>query len=298
LWEVGFVCDATNKHNPIVMLEDDSALIPRPGSMGSWPSLYQCLCKIVKATSGSQPALLLSQLKPLLQSHWHANIDEQWGYLDCKGASVKTKKMKHLIQSVLTWRNQRVSKRKTTQIDDALVDELELVPSNKHNDLLLRVVSSPSEMQSPTTVSIPHFKLPEVELAGQAWADVDDIVDCADEARDRCPSLASTCPYDDPFEPPPQNKVWAWDSTPSTVCSTHTGTMCSTPMHCMQQSDPTTPMSQHSGLPFIFMLGSMTSAGSSDIWSIPTGAVQHIRTRIENAGTAAPVAPASHWSWK
>merc|ERR1712166_968595 len=98
----------------------------------------------VKPRDAEQPSLLLSQLKPLLQSHWHSNIDEQWGYLDSKGTSVKTKKMKHLIQSILNWRNQRVGwslKNKFTQIDEALVDELELVPSSKHNDLLLRLVA-------------------------------------------------------------------------------------------------------------------------------------------------------------
>jgi len=295
LWDVARICDVSNDSDPRVALEDGIALMPRPGCMGSWPSLYRCLCDIVVSANsrdGEQPAILLSQLKPLLQRQWHANIDEQWGYLDSKGSSIKTKKMKHLIQSILKWRNERVcaqTNRKSSQIDEALFDELELVPSKKHNDLLLRLVAPVQLMD----VVVTHASV-DASLARcvGAWADADDA-DCVDDDYLR---MDLRSPYDDPFEPPPQKADWAsLISTPST--------MCSTPIHFIPHSGSSTPMSQQpSAFTFMpFMLCNLvSSAGSAfiDVCAIPTGTVQQLRTQIEGVGSTTPLAPASQWAWK
>jgi len=60
----------------------------------------------------------------------------------------KMKKMKHLVQAVLRWRDQRVEwtrsrGAKMTATDKVLVPHLELVASKKHNDLMLRYVPGP-----------------------------------------------------------------------------------------------------------------------------------------------------------
>lgn len=163
LWDVLRLVDAEDTDNPVVAVEDAVALGPRAGSLGTWPSLYQTLCSIVLShgtmehapdadrsrTAAPGPvahALLLSQLKPLLQLHWHANFDESGlGYLSDEGTFVRLKKMKHLVQAVLRWREQRVSWRaagttKATAVDAAVAPTLQLLASNKHNDLVLRLV--------------------------------------------------------------------------------------------------------------------------------------------------------------
>lgn len=275
----------------MLAVEDGIALIPRPGFMGSWPSLYQCLGEIVSSATSrdGEPAILLSQLKPLLQSQWHANIDEQWGYLDSNGSSVKTRKMKHLIQSVLRWRNERmclVKSGKSSQIDEALIHELELVPSTKHNDLLLRLILPTRSME---VVATSASTLPN--LCVGAWADANDNDDVNGFF-----SVDPSGPYDDPFEPPPQKGAYqAWMSTPST--------MCSTPSYFLSYSESSTPMSQQpAAYTFMpFMLCNLVSSAESafmDICAIPTGTVQHMRSQIEGAGSANPLAPASQWAWK
>mmetsp|Transcript_20060 Transcript_20060/g.36250 ORF Transcript_20060/g.36250 Transcript_20060/m.36250 type:complete len:492 (-) Transcript_20060:108-1583(-) len=161
LWDVLRVVDGEDVDNPVLAVEDGVALTPRPGSMGSWPSLYKALCEVVLSngstevnqtaeadasggTAGPTYALLLSQLKQLLQVQWHANFDETClGYLSEEGTFLKVKKMKHLVNAVIRWRDLRVQWReanagKLCALDDALFPHLELVASKKHNDLILR----------------------------------------------------------------------------------------------------------------------------------------------------------------
>jgi len=156
LWEVLRLVDTEDIDNPIVAIDDSVALTPHPGSMASWPSLYVALCDAVQSSGTVQleseengegvRCLLLSQLKPLLQSRWHANFDENGlGFLSEEGSYVKMKKMKHLVQAVLRWRDQRVEwsrsrAAKMTGADKVLMPHLELVASKKHNDLMLRYV--------------------------------------------------------------------------------------------------------------------------------------------------------------
>eukprot|EP00440_Ansanella_granifera_P062538 gb/GFBE01067809.1/.p1 GENE.gb/GFBE01067809.1/~~gb/GFBE01067809.1/.p1 ORF type:complete len:408 (+),score=90.46 gb/GFBE01067809.1/:1-1224(+) len=152
LWEVLRVVDSEDTDNPVVAVEDSAALVPKPGCAASWPSLYQVLCTILREhgtveEAGGERAILVSQLKPLLQRYWHSTFDEgSLGYLTEEGSPVKLKKMKHLLQALLRWRSQRMAWQKSWEgrvshgMDEALKLELELVPSKRHNDLLVRFV--------------------------------------------------------------------------------------------------------------------------------------------------------------
>jgi hypothetical protein len=156
LWDVLRLVDSEDSDNPIVAVEDAVALTPRPGALGSWPSFYKALCTIVinhgseeaMEGSGQTHYLLFSQLKPLLEVHWHSNFDEtSIGFLSEDGSFVRLKKMKHLIQGLIRWRNCRVEWRQSTgaaptPVDDVLLPQLELATSKKHNDLILRYVPS------------------------------------------------------------------------------------------------------------------------------------------------------------
>jgi len=46
--------------------------------------------------------------------------------------------MKHLLQALMQWREERAACHRHTALDEALKCRLEVVPSKKHNDLLLR----------------------------------------------------------------------------------------------------------------------------------------------------------------
>eukprot|EP00933_Yihiella_yeosuensis_P040324 TRINITY_DN34600_c0_g1_i1.p1 TRINITY_DN34600_c0_g1~~TRINITY_DN34600_c0_g1_i1.p1 ORF type:complete len:446 (+),score=73.23 TRINITY_DN34600_c0_g1_i1:212-1549(+) len=165
LWDVLRVVDSEDSDNPIVAIEDSVALTPRPGSVASWPSLYEVLCKVV-GEYGSQENedgaqvnfILVSQLKPLLQRHWHADFDEcSLNYLTEEGSAIKLKKMKHLLQALLRWREQRIQFRKSSgcplsELDKVLEIRLEVMPSTRHNDLVLRCVSEQNvSLKAPST---------------------------------------------------------------------------------------------------------------------------------------------------
>jgi len=165
LWDVLRLVDSEDSDNPIVAVEDAVALTPRPGALGSWPSLYRALCTIL-VTHGveeqaevSTRSLLFSQLKPLLEVHWHANFDEtSIGFLSEEGTFVKLKKMKHLIQALIRWRDNRVAWRQSTgaeatAVDNIVFQQLELASSKKHNDLVLRFV--PEGTSAKITADIP-----------------------------------------------------------------------------------------------------------------------------------------------
>jgi len=154
LWDVLRVVDSEDTDNPIVGVGHDTAMTARPGAPAAWPSLYQSLCEIVNEHGAQEEsdgdknvrALLVSQLKPHLQRQWHCNFDEcSMSYLTEEGTPVRVKKMKHLLQALPRWRDQRVAWKASAHagkspLDAALEAQLELVPSKKHNDLLLRCV--------------------------------------------------------------------------------------------------------------------------------------------------------------
>jgi len=175
LWDVLRLVDGEDTDNPVVAVEDAVVLTPRPKSLGTWPSLYQTLQKIVLSHGSPEKhaevngcevsrGLLLSQLKPLLQTHWHTNFEEGGlGYLSDEGTWVRVKKMKHLVQAVLRWRDQRVAWQaavggRPSAVDEAVVQRMDLVPSKRYNDLVLRCV----QPVAATTVSLADCSMPPV----------------------------------------------------------------------------------------------------------------------------------------
>jgi hypothetical protein len=163
LWDVLRVVSNEDTSNPVIGADDAVALTPRPGCTGTWPSLYQTLCALVQEHGSSETAqadtekgtsplecsrstrgLLLSQLKPLLQRNWHPNFDENsFGFLSEDGNLHKMRKMKHLVQAVIGWRDQRMEWQRSTSMEPTAVDhilttKLTLVVSKRHNDLLLQ----------------------------------------------------------------------------------------------------------------------------------------------------------------
>jgi hypothetical protein len=124
-------------------------------------------------------------LKPLLQKHWHSCFDEgSLCYMTDEGSCVKLKKMKHLLQAVLKWREQRVAWQAETGfkagcVDDVLHIRLELTPSKTHNDLLLRCVQRRAVVEIPAAV----WTEDEVKPA--------ETPDCAEPDITRTPSTCS-----------------------------------------------------------------------------------------------------------
>jgi hypothetical protein len=163
LWDIVRIVNM-DLDNPVLVVEDAIALTPKPGLLGCWPSLYVSFCQIVnnygerflpgdvdgedlEHRAGS--VLLLSQLKPLLVRHWHANFDESSsGFVNENGNFCRFKKLKHLVQAVLRWREQRVCwceeevaagrKVSNSALDNAVAMRLEMVPAAKQSDLELR----------------------------------------------------------------------------------------------------------------------------------------------------------------
>lgn len=314
LWDVLRLVDTEDTDNPIVAIEDSVVLTPHPGSMGSWPSLYVALCDAVQTSgtlqieaegnAGAVRCLLLSQLKPLLQSRWHANFDENGlGFLSDEGSYVKMKKMKHLVQAVLRWRDQRVEwtqakGAKMTSADKVLIPHLELVASKKHNDLMLRYIpgapcqdeltltpSQPALVQS-SSVSSPSASSPrsgmEEELAflraenaklrsrNEMLTEQYDVSDVASEASSHDVFAPVTFlpekmveAFDDPFEPPPQKFHW---TSSASVASTGTG--CSTPSMSWVQSSGATPASM-TPVPSSELAGCMTPTSGLSCALVP-----------------------------
>lgn len=260
LWDVLRVVDREDTDNPVVGLEDAVALTPQPGLLGCWPSLYQALCHIVLEHGLPEPLvvagdttpasnLLLSQLRPLLERHWHANFDESaLGFRSEEGTFVRLKKLKHLLHAVLKWRNQRQAWRqahdaKFTAVDEALVPRLELVAAEKHNDLMLRC-SSTQEVSTPHSVGTAQCRLAaapstrgspcklqveverlraenkELRARNQLLQESSKSTTSTPQkpGRQSAPCELPADIFDDPFEPPPERHAW---SVSSRTVSTH-----------------------------------------------------------------------------
>merc|ERR1712046_265080 len=93
----------------------------------------------------------------------------------------RVKKMKHLLQALPRWREQRVAWKATVQaarspLDAALEVEFELVPSKKHNDLLLRCVYKASLQEC-------HFQpVHDVSVESIDYQDLESISDSSRES--------------------------------------------------------------------------------------------------------------------
>mmetsp|Transcript_97830 Transcript_97830/g.169425 ORF Transcript_97830/g.169425 Transcript_97830/m.169425 type:complete len:426 (+) Transcript_97830:114-1391(+) len=278
LWDVLRLVDREDTDNPVVAIEDAIALTPRPGSLATWPSLYKVLCEIALnhgsldvAGDGRKASrsILMSQLKPLLQRHWHTNFDDcGLSYLTEEGQCVKLKKMKHLVQAVLRWGEQRRTWRaearmQHSEVDEVLKPRLELVPSSKHNDLILNCsvdddmavpVAHPrpsvstwqsqstdvgstdeaSDVESNTSgVSAELNRERELLLAENAMLRSRNQLlakELLDPVPKPSPEQLSPDLFDDPFEPPPQLS-WGRDLSPcSTATTSHPSSGCATPL--------------------------------------------------------------------
>mmetsp|Transcript_108720 Transcript_108720/g.350988 ORF Transcript_108720/g.350988 Transcript_108720/m.350988 type:complete len:448 (+) Transcript_108720:112-1455(+) len=212
LWDVLRFVDTEDSDNPIVALEDAVVLTPRPGSLASWPSMYQALCSVVLehgTAEGPKPGceaapargVLLSQLKPLLQRHWHSGFDEcGLSYLTEEGSSVKLKKMKHLLHAVLRWREQRMAWRAdagapATALDAVLQPELAVLPSPRHNDLILRCTHPQGLGEaSPAPAATVSSPLQQPPLWAQCCEEGAQWAACRAETADgaRSPSASSS----------------------------------------------------------------------------------------------------------
>jgi len=247
IWDVLRVVDKGDSDNPILGIEDGVALSPQPGFLSCWPSLYKVLCEVVLengmpemgATTGGEPAscLLLSNLRPLLESSWHANFDETTlGFRNEDGTLVKLKKLKHLLTAVLRWRDQRVAWQKTigarrSAIDDILAPVLDLVPSTKHNDLVLRYSTGAFASASPSTSTLAKARVPErkeeqtVRKSSSLKSELERLRaenEALREKNDSLQMMAAPVPqlhdiFDDPYEPPPE--VCRWGSATSSTFS-------------------------------------------------------------------------------
>lgn len=174
LWDVLRLVDGSDTDNPVVAVEEAVVMTPRPGLLACWPSLYKKLDEIVAGAGGE---LLLSQLKPLLQLHWHANFDESGlSYLTDEGNCVRLKKMKHLVTAVLRWRDQHIAWHEASGLDSTdmnmvLAPRLDLSASKRHNDLMLSYVHGNIEAL-PAPISSPPQEAPlqqaQVALANPA----------------------------------------------------------------------------------------------------------------------------------
>lgn len=88
--------------------------------------------------------LPLSNLKSMLQLHWHAGFDESsLGYLNENGSYVRFWKLKHLVQAVIQWRELRVAwvaaaAADATALDEALIPTLDIIQSKQYSDILVR----------------------------------------------------------------------------------------------------------------------------------------------------------------
>lgn len=141
--------DGKDENNPKVAIDDAAAMTPRPDACATWPSLYKSLSDIVNkhgeemvvsVNGSSQPtrAVLVSQLKSLLQKDWHVNFDEgSLSYVSEEGKWVRLKKMGHLLKDLMKWRAMRVACCKHTEVDEALQFQLGLTHSKVRNDLVL-----------------------------------------------------------------------------------------------------------------------------------------------------------------
>jgi len=257
LWDVLRLVNSEDADNPIVAVEDSVALVPRPGSAASWPSLYQVLCNVLREhgtveEEGGQQSILVSQLKPLLQRYWHSTFDEgSLGYLTEEGSSVKMKKMKHLLQALLRWRKQRLEwqcygGRSSPDMQEALAQELELLPSKRHNDLLLRFIE-PEVLAEKTwaELSLAPLGTEEDEVGEASSPEVSTVASTTSSAvqeelaalraeneklRSRNSALEKSARdhdhvpeaefmenlFDNPYEPPPQVfHDWSVPSSPT-----------------------------------------------------------------------------------
>lgn len=174
LWDVARIVDASDTDNPVVAVEEAVAMTPSPKELVSWPSLYKVLFDIAykhgtreqkeDVCDGAECYVILqSQVKPLLVKYWHNNFDELGlSYYTEEGNMCKLKKLKHLLTAVLRWRKEYMACSDATsssksEMGRAMAQELCLVPSKSHNDLILCcIISEAVNTGTSATPATPH----------------------------------------------------------------------------------------------------------------------------------------------
>lgn len=327
LWDVLRVIDGTDSENPVVGVEDGVALTPQPGFMACWPSLYGALCDIVmehgapdESADTMAHGLLLSQLRPLLESQWHAGFDEtSFGFRSEEGNYVRFKKMKHLLHAVLRWRDERdvaPKGKRLSAVDDVLRPTLRLVPSRKHNDLVLlcshpdqeschggpvpsvsfdESISSTPSRESLSDDSALRMEVDRLRAENQELRAKNLELGSQDSKPFQSVQPFEQMPadlFDDPFEPPPQ---YSWSSTQSScgsVCawrttSTSSGWQSECTSTCASGS--ITPVHSHPAqfpsctvMPTWFPFIQQAATGLVDVAVIPRGIVQSARRQFEH----------------
>ena len=253
MWDVLRVVDREDPDNPVRGIGDGVAPTAQPGLLACWPSLYEALYKVVlengvpeaDLAGDSEPArrLLLANLQPLLENAWHSNFDETiLGYRNEDGTFLKLKKMKHLLNAVLRWRDEFVAGRQShrerrTALDEVLSPALDLVPSTRHNDLVLRCSKSPlatpvvrpivkSNKKQTNALKLELERLRSENAALRGKNDSSEVNAQADEplmlASLQTPHLPADI-FDDPCEPSPETPKWnampLWQDAPSCAMS-------------------------------------------------------------------------------
>jgi hypothetical protein len=249
LFDIGKIVQGDDTDNPVVAVDEDIALTPRPGAFASWPSLYEVLCKAIPQHSSIGPhghEILLSKAKPLIEAHWHSNFEDSGLYwFTQNGSKVALKKMKHVMHALIDyWRRDFLKWRDSSQgfrsgIDEAVRRELWLIPSATKNDLLLctpcmevvgtscteSVCREPAKIGSgmPPCTNCTDNILERTDGAGHEAMQLSDCQKLSepwtleDFDNPRCPF-----PLDDCFEPPPQSPNPSWGRTTAS-CSSYEG---------------------------------------------------------------------------
>jgi len=151
-------------------LREEAALSAgKDGQLGCWPLLLQRLGEIVRNHGSAQPlqgteaehigtgtgevlGVLLGQLKHLLSRYWDPAFEERGlSFFNEVGQFVHLRKMKHFLAELLKWRARRrelvLNKAlPPSAIDEALGDQLMLVASQRHNDMVLCCPACPAVM--------------------------------------------------------------------------------------------------------------------------------------------------------
>jgi hypothetical protein len=336
LWDVARIADAEDTDNPVLMIEDAVALTPQPASLANWPSLYEALTNIVRNegtldtacdanNSSSTYTILLSQVKPKLQRHWHKNFDDcGLTYYTEEGSIMKLKKLKHLLNAVFRWRADRLALRSSTKastsvlsaVDAAIAVDLDIVPSTSHNDLLLRIFTSQAVPEAvSTTISADRNEVTEESQGPSVISDSeDDTLESASNysmeselARLRAENaklrsentavaaakmlqipnlLESSLWMDDVFDDPSEPPPAMWFSSSASTCpGSSTGSGSATPCTDASFSGSCTPVRVENINNGVTFMPVWFPVALGDRVQIPNGIVQQARAVFENQTT-------------
>lgn len=145
LWEVlGSVDTSEELENPLLLVESALSLEPRARCAATWPSLYKALRDAVLADG----CLLLPRVGQVLRRECSADFETcSLSFLTKDGQLVKLKRMEHVVEAVLRWRDERVelhrvSAAQCSKADEVFFPRLELAVPERGSDFVLRAAAS------------------------------------------------------------------------------------------------------------------------------------------------------------